>query len=716
MTVHDCTVNERIRIETQDLELLLGVSHENGRLYQLYYGPKLDQDSDNLVILEQLRATDGFHPLAHEIYSGEGIDNYFETAIEVCHSDYGISSLFTYASHTQTKIDDNHTKTEIVLKDTHYPFTVTLYYHAYLKQNIIVTNAHIQHEEKGAVQLRKYFSPALFVNAETYVLHEFTGDWGSESSMTSQILRPGRKTIQSKSATRSNSFVSTFFELGLDHEPEETMGTVILGHIAWTGNFSMNFDLDPANDLRILMGLNPALSTYYLDPGKVFETPEFIFTMSTTGAGQATRNFHDFAREYMLKDGHGPRMTLLNNWETTYFDFDEEKLARLMKEAKHLGVDMFLLDDGWFGNKYPRVDDKAGLGDWEPMKSKLPNGIPALTKAAKEAGVKFGLWIEPEMVSPKSELMEKHPDWATFNQDRTPYYMRSQLVLDLCNPEVQDYVFGIIDKLKTENPDIAYFKWDCNSMTTNLYSKYLGDRQTNYFYDFTQGLYNVLERIKAKYPDLQMMLCSSGGGRSDLRALEYFTEFWPSDNTDPVERLYVQYGASMVFPIKSTSCHVTEMNRNTSYKFRVDVAMQGKFGYDIHPGHLSDDVKQFCIEAVATYNHLKPAILEGDLYRLVSPYSGSHSATEYISKDGKMFVVFAFDIHPRLGQRVNRLKLQGVDPNAKYLIKEVNLMPNTKSTFDLDGQVVPGSFLLSVGIDAFTKTHLNSRVLELTRQ
>ena len=261
MTVHDCTVNERIRIETKDTELLLGVSHENGRLYQLYFGEKIDAASDELILLEQLRSTDGFHPLNHEVYSGEGIDNYFETAIEVLHADSGISSLFTYASHTQTKIDDNHTKTEIVLKDTHYPFTVTLVYHAYINQNIIATHAIIQHEEKGTVQLRKYFSPALFVTAESYILNEFTGDWATESSMSQQYLRQGRKTIQSKSATRSNSFVSTFFELGLDHEPQETMGRVILGHIAWTGNFSMNFDIDPSNDLRILMGTNPTLAT-----------------------------------------------------------------------------------------------------------------------------------------------------------------------------------------------------------------------------------------------------------------------------------------------------------------------------------------------------------------------------------------------------------------------------------------------------------------------
>ena len=706
---------ERIKIETKDLELLFGVEG-NGRLYQLYLGKKLSPETDELFHHEKLQGLDGFHPLTHEVYSGEGCENYFETAIEVCHFDNGISALFEYVSHKQTKIDDNATRTEIHMKDSHYPFNVTLVYKSYYNENVIVSNAIIQHEENGAVQLRKVFSPAIYLTAKDYYLNEFTGDWSAENSMSQQLLRQGKKTIQSKSASRSNIFASTFFELGLNRSPEETLGTVMIGHIAWTGNFSMNFDVDCSNDLRILTGINPTLSTYFLDPGKVFETPEFMFTISFSGAGKASRNFHDYARNYTLKDGHGPRMTLLNNWETTCFDFTEEKLAALMKEAKSLGVDLFLLDDGWFGNKYPRVNDHAGLGDWEVMRSKLPNGIKALTAASKEAGVKFGLWIEPEMVNPNSELMEKHPDWATLNPDRTPYYMRNQLVLDLTNPDVQDFVFGIVDRLKTENPDIAYFKWDCNSQTTNMYSKYEGSRQTNYCYDYTRGLYNVLERIKAKYPDLQMMLCSSGGGRGDFKALEYFSEFWVSDNTDPIDRLYIQYGSSFLFPIKATSSHVTEWNRNVSYKFRVDVAMQGKFGFDIDPGHLSPENKEFCTNAVSNYNHLKPAILEGDLYRLLSPYNRSHCATQYVSKDGKMAVVFAFDMHPVRIERLQKLQLQGLDPISKYLIKEINMMPGSKSDFSLHEKIIPGDFLMEVGIDIFTREHLRSRVIELIKQ
>ncbi len=323
----------------------------------------------------------------------------------------------------------------------------------------------------------------------------------------------------------------------------------------------------------MISGINPYASQYTVAKNKSFRTPEFIFTLSQSGTGHASRNLHDWARKYQIKDGQGDRMTLLNNWEATYFDFDENKLLSLIGEAKELGVDMFLLDDGWFGNKYKRHSDTQALGDWEVTADKLPNGIGRLTEEAKKQGVKFGLWIEPEMVSPKSELYEKHKDWVITLPNREEYYFRNQLVLDLSNPKVQDYVFGVVDGLMTKYPDIAYFKWDCNSPITNIYSNYEKMKQTHLYVDYVRGLYNVLERIKAKYPDLPMMLCSGGGGRTDYEALKYFVEMWPSDNTDPVERIFIQWGYSQVFPAKVQCAHVTTWNKAASIKFRVNVAM-----------------------------------------------------------------------------------------------------------------------------------------------
>lgn len=505
-----------------------------------------------------------------------------------------------------------------------------------------------------------------------------------------------------------------FFELGLGSEPRENEGDVLLGTIGWTGNFRFTFEVDNAGNLRVISGINPYASTYELKPGEIFTTPEFIFTLSDGGTGKASRSLHDWARNYQLKDGHGDRLTLLNNWENTGFDFDEPKLEELMKETKHLGVDMFLLDDGWFGNKYPRKDDRAGLGDWEATHSKLPHGVPHLVKAAGEAGVKFGIWIEPEMVNPKSELIEKHPDWAIRLPNRETYYYRSQLVLDLSNPDVQDYVFKVVDDLMTENPDLAFFKWDCNSPITNVYSPYLKEKQEQLYIDHVRGVYTVFRRVKEKYPDVPMMLCSGGGARCDYEALKYFTEFWCSDNTDPVERLYIQWGFSQFFPAKAMCAHVTSWNKNTSVKFRTDVAMMCKLGFDLGLKELKPEELAFCQEAVANYKRLKPVIFDGDQYRLASPYESNHMAVMYAAKDKRKAIVYAYDIHPRFSEKLFPVKLQGLDPARFYRVEEINRMPGSPSSFAVQGQVFSGDYLMKAGLPVFTASPTHSRVIEIT--
>ncbi|WP_303344171.1 alpha-galactosidase, partial [uncultured Muribaculum sp.] len=426
------------------------------------------------------------------------------------------------------------------------------------------------------------------------------------------------------------------------------------------------------------------------------------------------RNLHDWARNYSLKDGMGSRLTLLNNWENTGFNFNQDVLAQLMKEAKDLGVDMFLLDDGWFGNKYPRKDDRAGLGDWEVTHDKLPGGIAALVDSARNAGVKFGIWIEPEMVNPKSELFEKHRDWVIMQPNRDTYYYRNQLVLDMSNPKVQDHVYGVVDDILTENPEVAYFKWDCNSPITNIYSPYCKDKQGQLYIDHVRGVYNVLKRIKAKYPDVPMMLCSGGGARCDYEALKYFTEFWCSDNTDPVERIYIQWGFSQFFPSKAMAAHVTSWNRNTSMKFRTDVASMCKLGFDIGLKEMTPDELAYCRQAVANWKALQPAVMDGDLYRLVSPYESNHAAVDYVSKDKNLAILYAFDINPRFQEKLLPVKLQGLDPDKRYKVEEINLMPGRRSTLARNGEVLSGDYLMKVGLDAFTSSRNTSRVVKLT--
>ena len=696
------TEAKSIRIGTNDSEMIFKVA-DNGRLYQQYFGKKLVDYTG----LEQL-------PTKHEAYITNGMEDYFEPALRMTHADGNPSVLLKYVSHTEEKTPYG-TETAIVLRDDKYPVTVTLFYTAFDKENIIKSHAVIVHQEKRPVTLHDYASSMLHFDRESYYMTDFTGDWAREVDMTEQKLEYGKRIVDSKLGSRASMFTSPFFMVSMDGPARENSGEVLLGTIGWTGNFRFTFEVDNKKSLRIISGINPMASEYTLQPNEEFVTPEFYFTLSHEGTGKATRSFHDWARRYQLKDGMKGRMTLLNNWEATYFDFNEEKLIGLFDDAKALGVDMFLLDDGWFGNKYPRHSDTQGLGDWQETADKLPHGIGRLVKEATDKGIKFGIWIEPEMVSPKSELFEKHHDWVIDLPNRDDYYFRNQMVLDLSNPEVQDFVFEVVDGLMTRYPGIAYFKWDCNSPITNIYSPYLKDRQSHLYVDYVKGLYNVLERIKNKYPDLPMMLCSGGGGRSDYEALRYFTEFWPSDNTDPVERLFIQWGYSHFFPAKSLAAHITTWGKQP-LKFKLDVAMMCRLGFDIKINELSAEEQQFAKNAVQTYESIKPTVFEGDLYRLVSPYSGNHTATMYVEKDRGKAHVFAFDIHPRYDEQIPKLKLNGLDPSAKYKIKEINLMPGSSSSLSANDKIYSGDYLMTVGLDIFSAGALKSHILELTRQ
>lgn len=706
---------QTIRISTEETDLIFKVA-SNGRLYQSYLGTKLLQEKDVEKLPVFVRGgTDGsVSNRGWEIYPGSGAEDYFEPAFAMQHNDGNLTTILSYVSHQTNRIDKNVTETIISLKDKVYPVEVTLHYISYAKENIIKTWSEILQKEKRPVTMSSYYSSMLYFQAPAYYLTEFSSDWAKEAHMSSQELQFGKKVIDTKLGSRAAMHAHPFFQIGLGRPVEENTGDVLVGTIGWTGNFRFTFEVDNVSNLRVLSGINPYASNYEIQPGIPFRTPEFVFTLSSEGTGKASRSFHQWARNYQLKDGKGDRLTLLNNWETTYFNFDESKLEDLMKEASHLGVDLFLLDDGWFGNKYPRENDHAGLGDWDVMKSKLPNGIPHLVEAARKAGVKFGIWIEPEMVNPKSELLEKHPDWAIRLPNRETYYFRNQLVLDLSNPKVQDYVFDVVDRLMKENPELAFFKWDCNSPITNIYSPYLKEKQNQLYIDHVRGVYKVFERVKEKYPNLPMMLCSGGGSRCDYEALKYFTEFWCSDNTDPVERLFIQWGFSQIFPSKAMDAHVTSWNKRASIKFRTDVAMMCKLGFDISLKELSADEQTYCQQAVSNFKRLKPAILDGDLYRLVSPYETNHTAVMQVTLAKDKAVLFAYDIHPRFGEKLFLVKLNGLSPEKQYKIEEINLMPGKKSNLPANGEIYSGDYLMKIGLDVFSTGPMQSRVIEIT--
>jgi alpha-galactosidase len=407
----------------------------------------------------------------------------------------------------------------------------------------------------------------------------------------------------------------------------------------------------------------------------------------------------------------GERATLLNNWETTYFDFNDEKLNHLIQDTKKLGVDVFLLDDGWFGNKYPRNNSYAGLGDWQFNKQKLANGISALGKEATTNGVKFGIWLEPEMVNPKSELYEQHPDWIIRQPERKEYYMRNQLVLDLSNPKVQDFVFNTVNEVFKEVPDLAFIKWDCNSLIYNANSPTLKN-QDHFYLEYVKGLNRVLERIRKQYPKIPMMLCAGGGTRVDYSALKYFTEFWPSDNTNPFDRIFIQWEYSYYFPSVAVDNHVTDMGKQP-IKFKTDVAMMGKLGYDVKVNELEENELLFSQNAVKTYNGIKDIIWHGQQYRLQDPYENKVAAISYVSETKDTAIVFNYYVSTLYNAKNSiPIKLKGLDPDRIYKIEEINLYPGTTSPID-DQKAYSGDFLMTVGINPEVDANRTSAVLKL---
>lgn len=684
---------------------------KSGNLGIIYLGKKLLNTNEYDLSPSIYRQSGDDGGMLSNAYTPSGTRNLVEPAITVTHADGNNSLDLHYVSQQVNKISDNVSLTSVLLKDPAYDFEVTLYYKAYINENVIEQWSSVRHREKGDVVLHKFASANLYLRSKSFWLRQYHGNWAREMQPEEARLTHGIKTIDTKLGTRANLYEPSSFMVSLDKPATEEEGTVLYGSLEWSGNFRIDLELDPADNLRIIAGINNYASPYTLKPNETFTTPAFLYTLSDKGKGAASRQLHQWARNYKLLDGKGNRLTLLNNWESTYFDFNEARLAELLKDTKKLGVDLFLLDDGWFANKYPRNNDKAGLGDWQENKSKLPNGIAALVKEAQNNGVRFGIWVEPEMVNPKSELYEKHPDWVVKQPKRDEYYFRNQLVLDLSNPKVQDFVYGIVDSLFIKNPGLAYIKWDCNAVIYNAYSAHLNN-QSHFYIEYVRGLYKVLEKLRAKYPTVPMMLCSGGGGRVDYAALQYFTEFWPSDNTDPLERIFMQWEYSYFFPAISSSNHVTDWGKQP-IKYRTDVAMMGKLGFDIVVSKLSPTDLQYCQQAIQLYNSIKPIIWQGNQYRLSDPTTGSVASVLYLDEAKSSGVIFNYLVSNRYREgSALPIRLQGLDPARKYRVREVNLYPDTKSTIDAN-KVYSGDFLMNVGFNPDVRAARASVVLQL---
>lgn len=689
----------QVRIETERAALAFRIGEDN-RLYQSHFGSRTTSPP---------QGTD----ISNEAVPPFGERQIGATALRATHADGNTSTRLEVVGQKTQTIDSNVTLRQIKLKDPAYPFFVTLNFRSYRAQDIIETWTEVRHQEAGPVMLWEFASASPVFGRAPHYLSFFHGNHTDEMHLVTEKLSFGEKTIQSKLGVRTHQFAPPSFWLSPNESVGEEEGEVWSGTLAYSGSYALNFEVDPGGRLRTIAGMNPTDSQFALPPSTTFQTPKMIWGWSGAGRGPLSRHFHDYARKYVLRDGNRPRATLLNNWEATFFSFNEKKLLSLFDDAKDLGIELFLLDDGWFGTKYPRDNDLQGLGDWSVDRKKLPHGISFLADEAKKRGLRFGLWVEPEMVNPRSELFEKHPDWAIQQPKRPLDLGRNQLVLDLTRPEVKAYVQKILDDLLTQNPGISYLKWDCNRYITQPGSTYLGaNDQSKLWILYNRALYEIMNHVATKYPNVELMICSGGAGRVDYGSLSYAHEFWPSDNTDPLARIRMQWGYSQFFPAMTLSSHVTRWG-DRPLKFAFDVAMSGRMGMDYDLSHLSPADKQFARGAVATYKSIRDVVQLGELYRLESPYDGKRTSLLYASPDKARAVVFAFQSQDG---EPSRLSLRGLHPNAHYRVQELNLREGEASKLAENGQIVDGATLMKSGLSLPLQKQFDSSIIELALQ
>lgn len=708
-------VAQVINIETENTSLIYTVDI-NKKLTFSYFGEKLTnpQSLANEKYTSQMMWLTGESDFTYPTFGGRYLK---EPALSVCHADGSLVTELVYEGFENHTPQIGVSHNIIHLKDKRLNFYVDLHTEAYFDSDVFNQWVVIRNEEKGEITLKNYFSSHLFITANRYYLTHFYGGWGSEMTVKEEELNYGMKVIESKNGIRTAHTENSGFIVSLDNPSSENYGEVIGGALAWSGNYKMIYQVEQFGHLHLLGGINPFMSEIPLKSKESFETPKFIFSYSNRGRGQLSRNLHDWTRQYSLVDGFTPRPVIMNSWEGTGMNFNEKQVCEMIDEAAQLGVEIFVLDDGWFGDKYPRTEE-SGLGDWNVDKRKLPNGITYLADYAESKGIKFGIWIEPEMVNPKSKLAEKHPEWVVQSPERDKLTQRNQWLLDLTNPQVQDFVYNVVDNLLTTTPNISFIKWDANRHIDMLGSTYLAsNRQSLFWVKHIRGLYDVYERIRKKYPDVIIEACASGGSRLDFGILKYHQEFWASDNTDPLQRLFIQYGTNLIYPPIATASHVSTTPNHQTFsitplKFRIDVAMTGRFGLEVFkPSDYKENERDFLIQSIKDYKQIRPLIAKGDLYRMHTPYDDSGwISMQYVSKDKKQAVVFVFSIRYHQPNEITKLCLKGLDTDKKYRITELNMINESSWS---NGQVLDGDFLVKKGIDVYPSKQYESAVFYL---
>ncbi len=687
---------EDIKVSTPNTTLLLSAT-EGEPLHMSYYGERVDNTS---------QVYDAYS-IWEEAYPAFGRGCMDITALSVKHADGNMSTELVVKG-TESRTEGQSQLYIIHMADKLYPLNVDVYYRAWQNTDVIETWQVITNNEKKPVLLQQYASAAMYMRRGNVWATHMHGTWASEAEITEEPLNDGMLVVQALNGTRSGFNNRAEMMFSLDGQPEENRGRVIGAVLAWSGNYKFRVDTRNKSNHRLIVGIDEEHSEYQLAKGQSFTTPVVAFAYSNEGKGGVSRAYHRWARlDGMLHNGNALRKMLLNSWEGVYMDVNQKGMEEMMDGISSLGGELFVMDDGWFGTKYRRTNDSYALGDWKTDTLKLPEGVPALVKAATDRGLKFGIWIEPEMVNAKSELYDQHPDWIVCHPTREPQMGRggTQLVLDMSNPKVQDFVYGIVDGLMKENPNLYYIKWDCNMDISNFGSHYLtADKQSHLYVDYQFGLRSTLERIRKAYPDLVIQACASGGGRVGYGVMPYFVEVWESDNTDAEQRLMLQWSSSHFYPANAMAQHVSaspnhQTHRQIPLKFRFDVASTGRLGMEMQPKDFNKQEAEFAKRAIQTYKDvIRPLVQLGNQYRILSPYDKTGYASELYINDQKteaVFFAYKFQNHQNFFRP--RFHFAGLDPNRTYTLTELNRQGSRNQHWE--GKSFTGRFLMNNGIE-----------------
>ena len=681
-----------------------------GVLKHLWYGEKTGCDMEYLQSYPDVGFSGNIYDAGNDRtysldtlpleYACDGVGDYRVTGAAAVHSDGSCALDLRYKSYRISKgkysikglpavyADENEAETlEIVLKDKYSDIEVTLRYGVLPKLDIITRCASVANNTNEPVILTKAASLCLDIPHGEWEWVHFHGRHAMERLTERMPLCHG---IQESSSTRgTSSHHQNPTVLLCSPDCTETSGSCIGAALMYSGSFQTKIQLDQMEQVRLVMGINPELFRWELKPSEVFDTPEVIMSYSAKGMEKLSHNFHKVIREHVCRGKYklAERPVLINNWEATYFDFNEEKILKIAEQAASLGVDMLVLDDGWFGK---RDDDCSGLGDWFVSEEKLNGGLGKLAEKIKSLGMKFGLWFEPEMVSEDSDLYRSHPDWAIKIPSRDPVRSRYQLVLDMINPEVRDYLFGAISDI-LKNADISYIKWDMNRSICDWYTPCLSaENQGEMPHRYVLGLYELLERLTTAFPDVLFEGCSGGGGRFDAGMLYYCPQIWCSDDTDAFERTKIQYGTSFFYPVSAIGSHVSavpnhQTGRITPIETRAVTAMAGSFGYELDLNTLSHDEKQEVKEQIVRFKKDGSLIHNGLYYRLSDSLNDKYAMWGFVSEDKKEVLVHGVIFR--------------TEPNrTQYLVKLRGLLPDTNYRLAENGEVYKGSALMNGGI------------------